>query len=59
MAVHVNAFASDVKYVQTKAFPFGLKKLSNKRLLIILTDTVLAVNAEELKNTIESVMEGD
>ena len=59
MNVHVNAFASDVKYVQTKAFPFGLKKLSNKRILIILTDTVLVVNVEELKNTIESVMEGD
>jgi len=59
MNVHVNAFAPDVKYVQTKAFPFGLKKLSNKRILIILTDTVLVVNVEELKNTIESVMEGD
>ncbi len=27
MNVHVNAFASDVKYVQTKAFPLGLKKI--------------------------------
>ena len=59
MNVHVNAFAHDVKYIRTRAFPFGLKKLSDKSLLIILTDTVLAVNAEELKNTIESVMEGD
>ena len=59
MNVHVDAFAPDVKYVQTKAFPFGLKKLSNKRILIILTDTELVVNVEELKNTIESVMEGD
>lgn len=59
MNVHVNAFAHDVKYVQTKAFPFGMKKLSDKSLLIILTDTVLVVSAEELKNTIESVMEGD
>ena len=58
MDIHVNAFASDVKYVRTRAFPFGLKKLSDKSLLIILTDTVLVVNAEELKNTIESVMEG-
>ena len=58
MNVHVNAFAHDVKYVQTKAFPLGLKRLSNKRILIILTDTVLVVNAEELKNTIENVMEG-
>ena len=59
MNIHVNAFAHDVKYVRTRAFPFGLKKLSNKRILIILTDTVLVVDAEELKNTIESVMEGD
>jgi len=59
MNVHVNAFASDVKYVQTKAFPLGLKRLSDKRILIILTDTVLVVNAAELKNTIESVMSSD
>ena len=59
MNVHVNAFAHDVKYIRTRAFPFGLKKLSNKRILIILTDTVLVVNVEELKNTIESVMEGE
>ena len=59
MNVHVNAFAPDVKYVQTKAFPLGLKKLSDKRILVILTDTVLVVNAAELKNTIESVMNND
>ena len=58
MNVHVDAFAPDVKYVQTKAFPFGLKKISSKSILIILTDTVLVVDAEELKNTIESVMGG-
>lgn len=58
MNVHVNAFAPDVKYVQTKAFPFGLKRLSNKSILIILTDTVLVVDAGELKNTIDAVMEG-
>ena len=59
MYVSLNAFAPDIKYVQTKAFPFGLKRISNKSLLIVLTDTVLVVNAAELKNTIESVMEGD
>ena len=58
MNIHVHAFAHDIKYIRTRAFPFGLKKLSDKSLLIILTDTVLVVNAEELKNTIESVMEG-
>ena len=57
--IHLDAFAKDVKYVSTKAFPLGFKRLSNKRILIILTDTVLVVDAEELKNTIESVMEGD
>jgi len=58
MNIHVNAFAHDIKYIRTRAFPFGMKKLSDKSLLIILTDTVLVVSAEELKNTIESVMEG-
>ncbi len=56
MDVHLNAFTSDVKYVSTKAFPLGLKRISNKSILIILTDTVLVVNAEELKNTINDVM---
>ncbi len=56
MDVHVNAFAPDVKYVQTKAFPLGIKKMSDKSILIILTDTVLMVDAEELKNTIDDVM---
>ena len=59
MDIHVNAFAHDVKYIRTRAFPFGIKKLSDKSLLIILTDTVLVVDAAELKNTIESVMSSD
>lgn len=59
MDVALNAFASGVKYVDTKGFPLGVQRIDNKRVLFILSDAVYLVDAREMQNTINDVMGWD
>lgn len=56
MIVELNYFDGSVKYINTKGFPMGIKRVDKNRIAIMLTDYILVCNATEVINTINDVM---
>jgi len=56
MIVELNYFDESVKYVETRGFPMGFKKVDKNRVAVMLTDYIIVCNADEVINTINNVM---
>lgn len=56
MDIPINAFESDVYHLSTKGIPASLKRINSKEVLLILMDSVILLDSEEVLNTLNTMM---